>query len=93
MRAATEAYVTGYSESERQQLVLPAQIRAESLLLGAPSWIRACAGAICGRSASWLWFLEWLGIAWNIYGLVGSLVMAALFLRSRVSRMVASATE
>jgi len=93
MRAVTEAYVTGCSESERQQLALPAQIRAESLLLGGRSWIRACAGAICGGSASWLWFLEWLGIAWNIYGLVGSLVMAALFLRSRVSRMVASAIE
>jgi hypothetical protein len=50
-------------------------------------------GAICGGSASWLWFLEWLGIAWNIYGLLGSLVMAALSLRSRVSRMVASAIE
>ena len=74
MRAASEAYVTGYSESERQRL--------------APR-TRAYVGAICGGFASWLWFLEWLGIAWNVYGLVGSLVMAALSLHSRVSREIA----
>lgn len=81
MRATTEAYVMGHSERERQRLAL----------LGR-SWTRACVGAICGGFASWLWFLEWLGIAWNIYGLVGSLVMAALYLRSRVSREIARVT-
>jgi hypothetical protein len=48
-----------------------------------------CVGTICDGFASWLWFLEWLGIAWNIYGLAGSLVIAALTLRSRVSRQIA----
>jgi hypothetical protein len=58
-------------------------------LFAGRSWLRACVGAVCGGLASWLWFLEWLGVAWNIYGSVGALVMAVVSLRSRISRAVA----
>ncbi|HEX4209564.1 MAG TPA: hypothetical protein VHY56_04160, partial [Candidatus Binataceae bacterium] len=66
-----------------------ALLTVHSQLFAGRSWLRFCVGAVCGGLASGLWFLEWLGIAWNIYGLVGALVMAVLSLRSCISRAVA----
>jgi hypothetical protein len=49
-----------------------ALLTVNSRLLQRRLLIRACMGAVCGGLASWVWFGEWLTIAWGIYWWVRS---------------------
>jgi hypothetical protein len=55
-----------------------AALTADSRLLRRSLFSRACAAGICGGFASWLWFVDWLGIDSRVFELAGALVMAAL---------------
>jgi hypothetical protein len=59
-----------------------AVLRANSRLFQQGRLIRACVAAICGGSASWVWFVEWLGVDSPVYELASALVMTALTLAS-----------
>jgi hypothetical protein len=72
-------YVFGAVPALLAALLQCALLTARSRLLR--PLIPACVAAICGGLANCVWFCEWLSAS-GIYGLVGSLVMAALSLSS-----------